>query len=179
MVPGRAAPAVLEGGAKRLSGLRAALPACLPALRSHARALCRDHSLADDLVQETILRALAAEAQWQSDTALRPWLFTIQRHAFFAGLRRQRREARHAAEAAPPSPSRQPDTLAVRDLASALQRLPAVQHEALILVGGQGLDIAVAAAICGVAPGTIRARLSRGRAALRRMLPDAGLSRPM
>jgi RNA polymerase sigma-70 factor (ECF subfamily) len=54
-----------------------------------------------------------------------------------------------------------------------------VQHEALILVGGQGLDIAVAAAICGVAPGTIRARLSRGRAALRRMLPDAGLSRPM
>jgi UDP-glucose 4-epimerase len=88
-------------------------------LRSHARALCRDHSAADDLVQETILRALAAEAQWQVDTALRPWLFTIQRHAFFAALRRRRREARHAAEAAAPSPSRQPDTLALRDLAAA------------------------------------------------------------
>ena len=130
-----------------MSGLRAALPACLPALRSHARALCRDHSAADDLVQETILRALAAEAQWQVDTALRAWLFTIQRHAFFAALRRRRREARHAAEAAAPSPSRQPDTLALRDLAAALQCLPALQHEALILVGGQGLDIAVAAAI--------------------------------
>jgi RNA polymerase sigma-70 factor (ECF subfamily) len=116
-------------------------------LRSHARALCRDHSAADDLVQETILRALAAEAQWQVDTALRAWLFTIQRHAFFAALRRRRREARHAAEAAAPSPSRQPDTLALRDLAAALQCLPALQHEALILVGGQGLDIAVAAAI--------------------------------
>ena len=67
----------------------------------------------------------------------------------------------------------------VQAMLVSLQRLPAVQHEALILVGGQGLDIAVAAAICGVAPGTIRARLSRGRAALRRMLPDAGLSRPM
>jgi len=169
---------VVKDGARRLSGLRAALPACLPALRSHARALCRDHSAADDLVQETILRALAAEAQWQVDTALRAWLFTIQRHAFFAALRRRRREARHAAEAAAPSPSRQPDTLALRDLAAALQCLPALQHEALILVGGQGLDIAVAAAICGVAPGTIKARLSRGRAGLRRMLPG-GVASPM
>jgi RNA polymerase sigma-70 factor (ECF subfamily) len=109
---------------------------------------------------------------------LRAWLFTIQRHAFFAALRRRRREARHAAEAAAPSPSRQPDTLALRDLAAALQCLPALQHEALILVGGQGLDIAVAAAICGVAPGTIKARLSRGRAGLRRMLPG-GVASPM
>jgi RNA polymerase sigma-70 factor (ECF subfamily) len=157
---------------KPYSGLRDALPHVLPALRSHARALCRDRGAADDLVQDTILLALAAESQWLPGTDLRAWLFTIQRHAWLGGLRRRKREALHAAEATPPPDSRQPDTLALRDLDAAMATLPAVQREALILVGGQGLDIAVAARICGVAPGTIKARLSRARSTLRRLLLD-------
>ncbi len=163
-----AARCLIEVGATGLTGLRAALPPCLPALRSHARALCRDRAAADDLVQDTILRALAAEEQWQPGTDLRAWLFTIQRNSWLGGLRRRGREARHAAAAPPPPSSHQPDTLAVRDLAAAMDRLPAVQREALMLVGGQGMDVLEAAAICGVAPGTIKARLSRGRASLRR-----------
>jgi RNA polymerase sigma-70 factor (ECF subfamily) len=172
MVLLRGRAGLFELGAKRLIGLRAALPPCLPALRSHARALCRDHAAADDLMQDTILRALAAEEQWQPGTELRAWLFTIQRNAWLARLRRRGREARHAATLRPPPDSHQPDTLAVRDLDTAMALLPAVQREALILVGGQGMDVLEAAAICGVAEGTIKARLSRGRAALRRILID-------
>ena len=62
--------------------LRDSLPQFLPALRSYARALCREASAADDLVQETILRALGAEDQWRADSNLRAWLFTIQRNAW-------------------------------------------------------------------------------------------------
>ena len=147
--------------------LRDALPQLLPALRSYARALCRDRSAADDLVQETVLRALAAEAQWQADTNLRAWLFTIQRNAWLAGRRRHGVEARYRDVVASEPTVNQPDQGSVRDLQTALEALPAVQREALTLVGGQGMSLAEAAEVCGVPVGTIKARISRGRATLR------------
>lgn len=150
--------------------LRDSLPQILPALRSYARALCRDRSAADDLVQETVLRALAAEAQWQPGTSLRAWLFTIQRNAWLAGMRRRGVESRYMDQVASNPVSLQPDHGAVRDLNAALLALPASQREALTLVGGQGMSLAEAAAVCGVPIGTIKARISRGRAALRRLV---------
>lgn len=152
-----------------IQSLRSALPQLLPALRSYARALCRDRSAADDLVQETILKALGAEQQWQPDTNLRAWLFTIQRNAWLGGLRRRGVERRYIERAVEGNATvTQPDTGALRDLNTALLALPMVQREALTLVGGQGMSLAEAASVCGVPVGTMKARISRGRAALRR-----------
>ncbi len=150
--------------------LRHSLPQLLPALRSYARALCRDRSAADDLVQETVLKALGAEEQWQPDSNLRAWLFTIQRNAWLAGLRRSGVEKRYMDSVASDPTVSQPDRGAVQDLNLALQALPAVQREALTLVGGQGMSLAEAALVCNVPVGTIKARMSRGRAALRRIV---------
>lgn len=153
--------------------LREALPGLLPALRAYARALSRDSHHADDLVQEAILKALAAEAQWQEGTDARAWIFTILRRCWLTGLRRARWEAPldEAAEARTPEPGE----TSLSELARAMDALPAVQREALMLVAAQGLSIAQAAIICEVAPGTIKARISRGRMALRarlREIPD-------
>ena len=155
--------------------LRDSLPQFLPALRSYARALCREASAADDLVQETILRALGAEDQWRADSNLRAWLFTIQRNAWLGGLRRRGVEKRYMDQVASEPSVSQPDHGSVRDLQNALLALPAVQREALTLVGGQGMTLADAANLCGVPVGTIKARMSRGRAALRKIM--AGESR--
>lgn len=153
-----------------VQSLRVLLPQLLPALRSYARALCRDPSAADDLVQETVLRALRAEEQWRADSNLRAWLFTIQRNAWLAGLRRTGVERRYMEQIASEPTVSQPDRGAVRDLNTALLALPAVQREALTLVGGQGMSLAEAAAVCGVPIGTIKARISRGRAELRKLV---------
>jgi len=172
-LPGTDGRYLVASGAKCKS-LRESLPPLLPALRSYARALCRDRNAADDLLQETVLRALAAEAQWQADTNLRAWLFTIQRNAWLGGLRRRGVERRYLDSVASEGSVSQPDHGSVRDLNQALQALPAVQREALTLVGGQGMSLVEAAAVCGVAVGTMKARMSRGRAALRRLVegPD-------
>lgn len=153
-----------------VQSLRDSLPNFLPALRSYARALCRDSSAADDLVQETVLRALGAEDQWQPDSNLRAWLFTIQRNAWLGGLRRRGVEKRYMEQVASEPVVSQPDRGSVRDLQNALLALPAVQREALTLVGGQGMTLAEAATLCGVPLGTIKARMSRGRATLRKRM---------
>ncbi len=146
----------------------------LPGLRGYARALTRDTHAADDLVQQTVMRALAAETQWQQGTNARPWVFTILRNAWLGGLRLARQSRRAAAEAAQAghdhAAEEQSGQAAMRELARAMDDLPAAQREALILVGAQGLSIEEAAAICGVAAGTIKARISRARHALRTKL---------
>ena len=147
------------------------MPGLLGPLRAHARALSRDATLADDLVQETILRALRAEAQFVPGTSPRAWLFTILRNAWLEGLRRHRHEVGEAlAEAA--QPAIQPGRDALRGLQVAMAQLPLAQREALLLVGAQGMTMAEAAQVCGVPEGTIKARLSRGRARLRHMLAE-------
>lgn len=157
-----------------VQSLRDSLPQFLPALRSYARALCRDSSAADDLVQETVLRALGAEGQWQPDSNLRAWLFTIQRNAWLGGLRRRGVETRYMEQVASEPTVSQPDQGSVRDLQNALLALPAVQREALTLVGGQGMSLAEAAKLCGVPVGTMKARMSRGRATLRKLMGADG-----
>jgi len=149
--------------------IRASLVNLLPDLRAYARFLHRDASRADDLVQETVLRALAASAQFQPGTSPKAWLFTIQRNTFLQRTRAARREdlamRRHADGAAAPV---QAHGAEISDLAAMLWTLPPSLREALLLVGAQELSHEEAAAICGVPAGTMRARVSRARAQLAR-----------
>jgi RNA polymerase sigma-70 factor (ECF subfamily) len=153
--------------------IRPLLPGLLPDLRAFARFLARDAALADDLVQEAVVRALRAEAQWDPGTSLRAWLFHILRNVFLEQLRRRGTEKR-ALERLPPvqhaGTAPQEASAAVNELSQALDRLPAAQREALILVGAHGLSHEEAAAVCCVPVGTVKARVARARMALARGL---------
>lgn len=155
--------------------IRAGLPAHIPALRGYARALCRDAAQADDLVQDTMLRALDESRVWRPGTMLRAWLFTVLRNLWTEGHRTRRRRERLLVPAVTSQPGGA-GTADISDLARALDRLPAVQREALILLGGHGFSAEEAAAICGVPAATMRARAARGRAGLRRIVQPASQS---
>ncbi|MDI3306940.1 MAG: sigma-70 family RNA polymerase sigma factor [Acetobacteraceae bacterium] len=149
-----------------------ALAGEIPRLRRFARVLTKQADAADDLVQETLLRAIAARDQFTVGTNLRAWLFTILRHARAATVRRDARSPFLASETVPEAAvsGGQEERQAMRDLAAAFNRLPAIQREALWLVVVEGLDYAEAARVLGVPPGTLRSRLSRAREALRRSI---------
>lgn len=149
------------------------LAEALPALRAFARSLVRDGALADDLVQETMLKAWSARDRYTPGTNLRAWLFTILRNDYYSRLRKKRREVEdadgaHAARLAV-APS-QEHALALADVAAALAALPPEQREAVVLVGAAGLSYDEAAEICGVAVGTIKSRVNRGRTRLAELL---------
>ncbi len=151
---------------------RTALVGLMPALRGYGRALGGSVQAADELVQETVLRALSSERRMTTTEELRPWLFTILRHAWLSGLRAGRRFApiEHGMEDQGGRGRAAEDNLALGELARAMQALPAPHREAAVLMGAQGMSAAEAARICGVPEGTMRARLSRARSALRRAL---------
>jgi len=144
----------------------------LPDLRGFARFLTRDPAAADDLVQDTIVRALASQEQFQQGTLLKAWLFTIQRNAFYELTRRRSREQEimldieQDMQPSTATPSRQNARDAVQDLGELLWKLPDLLREALILVGAQELSYEDAARVCNVPTGTMRARVSRARAQL-------------
>ncbi|MCC7048307.1 MAG: sigma-70 family RNA polymerase sigma factor [Alphaproteobacteria bacterium] len=152
--------------------LKRSLVELLPDLRAFARSLERDAERADDLVQETLTRALAALGSFRPGTNMGAWTFTILRNAFYDQRRRQRREVSadpalaetsEALRIDPPQEGR----LAVRDLRSAFWRLTPELREALVLVTMRGLKHEEAAKICGCAVGTMKARVSRARARLK------------
>ncbi len=153
------------------AALRTQIAPLLPELRAFARFLAAQRSEADDLVQETLLRALDRLTQFRPDSSLRAWLFTILRNLHYEQRRRRRTEARAMAQQLP-APSSAPAQEAASDLAGLqiqLQRLPPLLREALVLVGAQGLDYQEAAAICNVQVGTLKARVSRARAQIAAM----------
>lgn len=139
----------------------------LPDLRAFARFLCRDREGADDLLQNTVLTAIAKQHQFQPGTNLKAWLFTIMRTQFYSTLRSaKRREATPLDEnmlesvAAPDSAE---STAELSDLSKALWKLNPQYREALILVGASGFSYEEAAAMCGCSVGTMKARVSRAR----------------
>ena len=156
--------------------LRRELASLLPDLRAFARFLARDPVAADDLVQDTVVRALAALGQFRPGTNLKAWLFTIERNAFYEQGRRRRREARlldGRTEAEGSEAPQQIRRAEVSDLQRLLFLLPPLLREALVLVGAQEMSHEEAAAICGVPIGTMKARVSRARTALSRLArPD-------
>jgi len=157
-------------------GLRRQIGALLPELRAFARFLARDRTAADDLVQETILRALSALHQFQTGTSLKAWLFTILRNAFYELRRRSSRESAAIAasfdtdEAASPNQDSRTD---ITDLQGLIWTLSPLLREALILIGAQELSYEEAALVCGVPVGTMKARLSRARVALANAVKEA------
>ena len=163
---GRGAP----GQARNAEPLHRQISSLLPDLRGFARFLTRDAAAADDLVQDTLVRALAAQAQFEDGTNLKAWLFTIQRNAFYEQARRRRREMQMLnARLAEPENMTPPDAALrgdVADLQRMLFMLPPLLREALVLVGAQELSYEQAAAVCGVPVGTIKARVSRARTRL-------------
>jgi len=156
--------------------IRRQIAGLLPDLRAFARFLVRDRTAADDIVQDSIVRALAATDQFQPGTNLKAWLFTILRNQFYQQGRRRKREATllqsrlREHEAADPQ---QDARAAITDLQQLIWRLPPRLREALILVGAQEMSHEDAAAICNVPVGTMKARVSRARAGLAEMISQA------
>jgi RNA polymerase sigma-70 factor (ECF subfamily) len=149
----------------------------IPALRAFARSLARDVHRADDLVQETLMKAWDKRDSYAPGTRLRAWLFTILRNAFYSEVRKRRREVEdvdgfYAARLA--EKPGQEHAVALSEFAAALGALPADQREALVLVGAAGFAYEEAAEVCGCAVGTIKSRVSRARAHLAEALGLAG-----
>ena len=156
--------------------LRRDVAALLPELRAFARFLARDRSQADDIVQDAIVRALGSLHQFQPGTNLKAWLFTIQRNVFYEQARRRKREATALEERVTEEQGGPVTQHDISDLQKMIWTLPPLLREALILVGAQEMTHEEAAAICGVPIGTMKARLSRARAALNKVAESAALS---
>lgn len=141
----------------------------LGALRAFAISLCRDVTLADDLVQDTLLKAWTKFHLFNPGTNLRAWLFTILRNSYYSNRRKHAREVSDTDGELTAQLASKPDhdgNLALAELVKALGQLPPEQREALILVGAMGFSVEEAAETCGCAPGTIKSRANRGRRAL-------------
>lgn len=148
---------------------RAGLLGQVPHLRAFARGLCGDPDRADDLVQETIAKAWSARDSFLAGTNLGAWTFRIMRNQFLNDLRKHRREDQlddEDAKAVPDTAANQETALHISDLQRALDQLPPERREALLLVGASGFSYEEAAEICGVAVGTMKSRVARGRAQL-------------
>jgi len=145
----------------------------IPRLRRYARALTRDVSRADDLVQSCLTRAIAKQHLWQYGTDLRAWLFTIMHNQHVNDVRHGVREGISVEVADAPELTAQSNaipTLELRDLERALAKLPHEQREVILLVGLEGMRYDQVAAVLNVPIGTVRSRLSRGRNELRRLM---------
>jgi len=141
----------------------------IPNLRAFARSLNSNPDRADDLVQETLMKALKHIDKFEEGTNLRAWLFTILRNTYYSEVRKRAREVQDADGAlAAQLVSREEQTghLEMRDFLRVFAELPSSQREALILVGASGFSYEEAAEICGCAVGTIKSRINRARATL-------------
>ena len=154
------------------------LAAVIPHLRAFGRSLSGSRDLADDLVQETLLKAWAARKRFQAGTNMRAWTFIILRNLFLSQMRRARFKGEWdeiTASKLLAAPASQDRHVELTDMQRALLHLPQPQREALILVGAGGFAYEEAAEICGCAVGTIKSRVARGRVALEALLTDGKL----
>lgn len=148
----------------------------IPALRAYARALCKSAPDGDDLVQETLLRGIEKSHLYQPGTNMRAWLFTIMRNHFISHCRKAWRERTGPADCASSLPKVEPDQewhLQVTELRAALEALPLHYREAIVLVGVLGESYIDAAEIMKCDVGTIKSRVNRARAMLRKALEPA------
>jgi RNA polymerase sigma-70 factor (ECF subfamily) len=162
-------PAHQVAGTANGSEFRNDLLALIPFLRAFARSLCGNQETADDLAQETLVKAWQSRDTFIPGTNLKAWLFTILRNQFYSDRRRAWRQApwdQEAAERIPGGGSDQAWAADLADTVRALRCLSDEQREALILVGAGGFSYEDAAAICGCAVGTVKSRVARARKAL-------------
>jgi RNA polymerase sigma-70 factor (ECF subfamily) len=159
------------------SPFRDELLRAIPSLRAFAVSLSQNADRADDLVQETLVKAWDKQKSFQTGTNLKAWLFTILRNEFYSQMRKRGREVQDseglmtARLAVHPS---QHGSLDLEDFRMALKQLPEDQREAIILIGASGFSYEEAAEICGCAVGTIKSRVSRARTRLQEILKISG-----
>ena len=155
------------------------LAAVIPHLRAFGRSLSGSRDLADDLVQETLLKAWAARRRFQAGTNMRAWTFIILRNLFLSQMRRARFKGEWddvTAARILAAPASQDRHIELGDMQRALLHLPQPQREALILLGAGGFASEEAAQSCGCAGGTIKSRVARGRVALENLLSGTEMS---
>src|ERR1700742_1534264 len=155
------------------SSVRDAVLAAVPSLRAFAISLCGNVDRADDLVQETLLRALANINSFEPGTNMSAWLFTILRNHFRSEYRKRRREVEDGDGSYADSLKSHPEQhgrVEFEEFRTALSKLPSDQREALILVGASGFSYEEAASICGCAVGTIKSRVNRARTRLAELM---------
>jgi RNA polymerase sigma-70 factor (ECF subfamily) len=157
----------------RTPEVREAMLAALPSLRAFALSLAHSPDHADDLVQDAIVRALTNIEKFEPGTNMSAWLFTILRNLFYSECRRAKHEVPDPDGSYAGQLRTAPDQGArcdVQDVRKALTRLSPEHREALILVAAEGLSYEEAAQVCGVAIGTIKSRVHRGRMRLAELL---------
>lgn len=146
--------------------IAAGIVAAMPSLRRYAHSLCRSADGAEDLVQETLLKAWSHRAKYQPGSNLNAWLFTILRNTFLNGIRKKKREVQDVDGLYSGRLRTDPAhdaTLDLSDFLAAFASVPAPQRKALMLVGALGHSYDEAALLAGTAAGTIKSRVSRAR----------------
>ena len=171
-----------DGQRDQATFLKGQVAAQIPYLRRRALALCRRRPDAEDLLQETLVRALAGIHTWQPGSDIRAWLFGIMRNTFLTGLTRAKRRgsAIHSLRLLMPEAAEDESELRliIRDLARALGYLPSKQRSALTLVALEGTSYQAAAIVMGCSTDALRCHLARGRARLRALLDARPYQRP-
>lgn len=157
------------------SAFKHELAEVVPHLRAFARGLCGRSDMADDLVQETMLKAWAARDRFEPGTSMRAWTFVILRNVYLTEMRRNRFRGDYDETVAGRilvAPASQEEPIHLDDMRRALMALPEERREALLLVGAGGFSYEEAAEICQCPVGTIKSRVGRARAALTAMLEN-------
>jgi RNA polymerase sigma-70 factor (ECF subfamily) len=152
---------------------RDSLVSAIPNLRAFAISLCRDATRADDLVQETLLKAWSHANTFEDGTNFKAWLFTILRNTYFSELRKVGHKVREAEEgdaAELAVPGEQHGHMDLVDVSIAMEQLSPEQREAVTLVAAEGFSYEEAARVCGCEVGTVKSRVNRARMRLVKLL---------
>jgi RNA polymerase sigma-70 factor (ECF subfamily) len=147
----------------------------IPALRAFARTFCRNKDDADDLVQETLSRALANLERFERGTRMKAWLFTIMHNTFLTGIKKTNRESPGQDDCVSGQSVIAPSQEWAQrswEVAQAIDQLPEDQRQVIVLIGMIGIGYDDVAAICGCAIGTVKSRLNRARARLTETLGE-------
>lgn len=147
----------------------------LPRLRAYAILLTKDRTRADDLLQESVLRALCAKHQFQAGTNFNAWIHRILHNQFISFLRQQRRPMTtldDVSESYLSQPAGQDDKILTQEVVRALGRLPEGQREALILISSSGMSYDEAASVLGCSVGTVKSRVWRARRQMEKLILD-------
>ena len=155
------------------SSFKSDLLGAIPSLRAFGVSLSQNADKADDLVQETLMKAWDKQTSFQPGTNLKAWLFTILRNEFYSQMRKRGREVQDSDGAMTARLAIHPaqdGMLDLEDFRVALDQLPPDQREAIILIGASGFSYEEAANICDCAVGTIKSRVSRARTRLHEIL---------
>jgi RNA polymerase sigma-70 factor, ECF subfamily len=163
----------VASAAKADADFRADLLSATRNLRAFALSLVGDQDRADDLVQDTILRALQKRDRFEPGTKLQAWVLTLMRNLFYSEYRKRKREVEDVDGLFAAKLSvvpEQPGRVEFAELRSALMRLSDEQREAVLLIGAEGLSYEEAAVVCGTKVGTIKSRVNRARTRLAELL---------